>query len=92
MWKLHERMEDGHRFGANEALQTNSKPGSTSDKCSIDIHQEYESLATEMHYRSVSLSTFKSHVQILLSITKPCTDLCEHCQDFADTISRSGNL
>jgi hypothetical protein len=37
-----------------------------SDKSSIGMHQEYESLATEMHYRSVSLRSFKSHVQILL--------------------------
>jgi hypothetical protein len=30
------------------------------------VHQEYKSFATEMHYRSVCLRTFKSHVQILL--------------------------
>ena len=33
-----------------------------SDKNFIDIHQEYESFATEMCYRSVSLRTFKSYV------------------------------
>jgi hypothetical protein len=55
------------------------------------VHQEYKSFATEMHYRSVSLRTFKSHIQILLSL-KPCTDVCQHCQDFADKISKSGNL
>jgi hypothetical protein len=32
----------------------------------IDIHQEYKSFATEMHYRSVSFRTFKSHIQIVL--------------------------
>ena len=66
-----------------------------SDKSSIDIHHEYESLASEIHYRSVSLRTFKRQLHELcpnIVITKPCTDLCQHCQDFADKISKSGNL
>jgi len=60
-----------------------------SDKRSIDIHQEYESLASEIHYRSVSLRTFLRQWHELcpnIVITKPCTDLCQHCQDFADKI------
>ena len=38
-----------------------------SDKSSIDIHQEYESLASEIHYRSVSLRTFQRQWHGLLS-------------------------
>ena len=66
-----------------------------SDKTSVDIHQEYETVAKEMQYRSVSLRTFQRQWHELcpnIVITKPCTDLCQHCQDFADRISKSGNL
>ena len=52
------------------------------------IHQEYESLDSEIHYRSVSLITFQRQWHELICpgivITKPCTDLCQHYQDFAE--------
>lgn len=66
-----------------------------SDKSSVDIHQEYETLAETMNHRSVSLRTFQRQWQTLcphIAITKPCTDLCQQCQEFADRISKSGNL
>ncbi|XP_062606259.1 uncharacterized protein LOC134268076 isoform X1 [Saccostrea cucullata] len=66
-----------------------------SDKSTVDIYEEYESLAKVMKYRSISLRTFQRQWQELcpnIVITKPCTDLCQKCQDFANRISKSGNL
>lgn len=48
-----------------------------------------------MKYRSVSLRTFQRTWHDLcpnIVLAKPCTDLCQKCQDFAERISRSGNL
>ena len=48
-----------------------------------------------MKYRSVSLRTCQRTWHDLcpnIVLAKPCTDLCQKCQDFAERISRSGNL
>ena len=53
-------------------------------------------MTSEIHYKSVSLRTFQRQWHELICpsivIAKPCTDLCQHCQEFADKISKSGNL
>ena len=66
-----------------------------SDKTSPDIHSIYETVAKDMKYRNVSLRTFQRTWHDLCPnnvLAKPCTDLCQKCQDFAERISRSGNL
>ena len=66
-----------------------------SDKTSVDIHSEYEKIAVVMKYRSISLRTFQRQWHNLcphIVITKPCTDLCQKCQEFACKISKSGNI
>ncbi|CAC5424720.1 unnamed protein product [Mytilus coruscus] len=66
-----------------------------SDKNSVDIHAEYEKLAINMKYRSVSVRTFQRQWHDLcpnIVVTKPCTDLCQKCQEYAGKISNSGNL
>ncbi|CAC5400107.1 unnamed protein product [Mytilus coruscus] len=64
-------------------------------KNSVDIHAEYEKLAINMKYRSVSVRTFQRQWHDLcpnIVVTKPCTDLCQKCQEYAGKISNSGNL
>jgi hypothetical protein len=52
----------------------------------------YDELATAMDYRHVSLQTccrlWHSHI----TMTKPCTDLCNTCQQFAVQNSACGTL
>ena len=48
-----------------------------------------------MKYRSITLRTFQRIWHDLcphIVLAKPCTDLYQKCQDFAESISRSGNL
>ena len=66
-----------------------------SDKTSVDIHSEYEKIAVVMKYRSINLRTFQRQWHDLcphIVITKPCTDLCQKCQEFAGRMSKSGNI
>jgi len=66
-----------------------------SDKTTADIHKMYEDVARDMKYRSISLRTFQRTWHDLcphIVLAKPCTDLCQKFQDFAERISRSGNL
>lgn len=66
-----------------------------SDKTTQDIHKVYESVASEMTFRSVSLRTFQRTWKELcphIVLSKPCTDLCEKCQQFAVKIANSGNM
>ena len=66
-----------------------------SDKTSVDMHSEYEKVAVAMKYRSINLRTFQRQWHDLcphIVITKPCTDLCQKCQEFAGRISKSGNI
>ncbi|CAC5396523.1 unnamed protein product [Mytilus coruscus] len=65
-----------------------------SDKTAFDIHELYEKLAVEMKYRSVSVRTFQrlwSELSPNIVVSKPCTDLCCKCQDYAFKISNSGH-
>lgn len=62
-----------------------------SDKTTADIHKMYEDVARDMKYRSISLRTFQRTRHDLcprIVLAKPCTDLCQKCQDFAERISR----
>ncbi|CAC5392914.1 unnamed protein product [Mytilus coruscus] len=66
-----------------------------SDKTAFDIHELYDKLAVEMKYRSVSVRTFQrlwSELSPNIVVSKPCTDLCCKCQDYAFKISNSGHL
>ena len=66
-----------------------------SEKTTIDIHTDYELLAAQLLYRSVSVRTFQRLWHALcpnIVAAKPSTDLCCRCQDFAFKISNSGHL
>ncbi|XP_062612907.1 uncharacterized protein LOC134274662 isoform X2 [Saccostrea cucullata] len=66
-----------------------------SDKTKEDIFKIYVKVAEELHHKTISLRSFQRvWVELCphIVITKPCTDLCQRCQDFANQISKSGTL
>jgi hypothetical protein len=66
-----------------------------SDKTKEDIFKIYVKVAEELHHKPISLRSFqKMWVELCphIAITKPFTDLCQKCQDFANQISKSGSF
>jgi RNase P subunit RPR2 len=66
-----------------------------SDTTAADIHALYERLAQEMDFRSVHLRTFQRtwhDICPYITIMKPTTDLCQHCQEFLYHLSNVLNM
>jgi len=66
-----------------------------SDKNKADIHAEYQTAATEMHYRNISLSEFKNiglEQCPNIVLMRPATDLCSKCQNFVYVLISDGNI
>ena len=66
-----------------------------SDTTTADIYVFYERLAVEMGFRNVHLRTFQRTWRELcpyITIMKPCTDLCQLCQDFSHKLSMVSNM
>ena len=63
-----------------------------SDKSIADIHQIYEQTANAMQFRSISLRTCQRtwhHFCPHITVSKPCTDLCQKCQGYCVQVSNS---
>ncbi|XP_062591875.1 uncharacterized protein LOC134253368 [Saccostrea cucullata] len=66
-----------------------------SDTTAADIHAKYEILAEEMNFRKIHLRTFQRTWHELcpfITIMKPCTDLCQLCQNFSHQLSTVSNM
>lgn len=66
-----------------------------SDKTKEDIFKIYSKVGEELSHKAISLRSFLRIWNDLcphIVISKPCTDLCQKCQEFANLLSKSGSL
>lgn len=73
----------------------NSRVLLPSDKTKEDIFNIYSKVREELNHKSIRLRSVLRIWNDLcphIVISKPCTDLCQKCQEFANLLSMSGRL